>query len=105
MCQLQAYSKVIQLLPIHVYILFPILFPFRLLQNTEQSSLCCKVGPRWLSVLNKQGVHGSWMIMDVLCLHTVMKPYTDKLLLKNLFSFKFRFVVMVLQLKEREREF
>ena len=25
---------------IHVYILFQILFPFRLLQNIEQSSLC-----------------------------------------------------------------
>ena len=30
---------------IHVSILFQILFPFRLLQNTEQSSLCCTVGP------------------------------------------------------------
>ena len=30
---------------IHVYILFQILFPFRLLQNIEQSSLCYTVGP------------------------------------------------------------
>ena len=37
---------------IHVSILFQILFPFRLLQNIEQSSLCYTVGPCWLSVLN-----------------------------------------------------
>ena len=30
---------------IHVSILFQILFPFRLLHNTEQSSLCYTVGP------------------------------------------------------------
>lgn len=28
-----------------------ILFPFSLLQNIEQSSLCYTVGPRWLSIL------------------------------------------------------
>ena len=39
---------------IHIYvpILFQILFPFRLLQNIEQSSLCYTVGPCWLSVSN-----------------------------------------------------
>ena len=37
---------------IHVSILFQILFPFRLLQNTEQSSLCYTVGPCRLSILN-----------------------------------------------------
>ena len=37
---------------IHVSILFQILFPFRLLQSIEQSSLCYTVGPRWLSILN-----------------------------------------------------
>ena len=35
----------------HVSILFQILFPFRLLHNTEQSSLCYTVGPGWLSIL------------------------------------------------------
>ena len=35
---------------IHVSILFQILFPFRLLQNIEQSSLCYTVGPCWLSI-------------------------------------------------------
>ena len=35
-----------------VSILFQILFPFRLLQNAEQSSLCYRVGPWWLSILN-----------------------------------------------------
>ena len=37
---------------IHVSILFQILFPFRLLQNTEQISLCYTVGPCWSSILN-----------------------------------------------------
>ena len=37
---------------IHVPILFKILFPFSLLQNTEQSSLCYMVGSCWLSILN-----------------------------------------------------
>ena len=39
---------------IHIYvsILFQILFPFRLLQNIEQSSLCYTVGPCWLFILN-----------------------------------------------------
>ena len=36
---------------IHVSILFQILFPFRLLHNIEQSSLCYTVGPCWLSFL------------------------------------------------------
>ena len=37
---------------IDVSILFQILFPIRLLHNTEQSSLCYTVGPCWLSILN-----------------------------------------------------
>ena len=37
---------------IHTFILFQILFPFRLLWSTEQDSLCYKIGPRWLSILN-----------------------------------------------------
>ena len=36
----------------YVSILFQILFPFRLLHNTEQSSLCYTVSPCWLSILN-----------------------------------------------------
>ena len=35
-----------------VSILFQILFPFRLLHNIEQSTLCYTVGPCWLSILN-----------------------------------------------------
>ena len=35
----------------HVSILFQILFPFRLLQNIEQSSLWHTVSPCWFSVL------------------------------------------------------
>ena len=31
---------------------FQILFPFRLLENIEQDSLCYTVGPCWLSILN-----------------------------------------------------
>jgi len=33
-------------------ILFPNLFPFRLLWNTEQCSLCYTIGPCWLSIIN-----------------------------------------------------
>ena len=36
----------------HVSILFQILFPFKLLQNIEQSSLCYTVRPFLLSILN-----------------------------------------------------
>ena len=36
----------------HVPILFQIIFPFRMLQNIEQSSLCYTVSPCWLSILN-----------------------------------------------------
>ena len=39
-------------IPIQVSILFQILFPFKLLQNIEPSSLCYTVGPCWLSILN-----------------------------------------------------
>ena len=35
-----------------VSILFQILFPFKLLHNIEQSSLCYTVSPCWLSILN-----------------------------------------------------
>ena len=38
-------------LHIHVYILFGILFSFRLLPNIEQSFPCYTVGPCWLSIL------------------------------------------------------
>ena len=37
---------------IHVSILFQVLFPFRLLQDIEQTSLCYTVDPYWLSILN-----------------------------------------------------
>ena len=37
---------------IYISILFQILFPFRLLQNIEQSSQCYTVGPCCLSILN-----------------------------------------------------
>ena len=39
--------------PSPLSILFQILFPFRLLQNIEQSSLCYTVGPYWLFILNR----------------------------------------------------
>ena len=36
---------------IHMYVsIFQILFPFRSIQNIEQNSLCCMVGPCWLSI-------------------------------------------------------
>ena len=34
-----------------MYILFQILFPYRLLQNLEYSSLCYTVGPCCLSII------------------------------------------------------
>ena len=37
---------------IHESILCQVLFPFRLLQSIEQSSLCYTVGPCWLFILN-----------------------------------------------------
>ena len=36
----------------HVSVLFQILFPFSLLQNIVQSSLCSTVGPCWFPILN-----------------------------------------------------
>ena len=36
----------------HISILFKILFPFRLLKSTEQTSLCYTVGPCWLFISN-----------------------------------------------------
>ena len=39
-------------IPVQVYALLQILFPFRLLQNIEPSSLCYIVGLFWLSILN-----------------------------------------------------
>ena len=45
------YLKQITFLKIYMYI-FQILFSFRLLQNIKQRSLCSKVGPCWLSILN-----------------------------------------------------
>ena len=35
-----------------VSIVFQILFPFRLLQNIEQNSLCYAIGVCWLFILN-----------------------------------------------------
>ena len=51
--QLQIYSKVIQFcIHIHVYILFQILFHYRLLQDIKYSSLCFIVGPCCLGVVH-----------------------------------------------------
>ena len=44
----------------HVFTLFKILFPFRLLQSIEQSSLYFTVGPCWLSVLAPPFSHLFW---------------------------------------------
>ena len=39
---------------------FQVLFPLRLLQNIEQSSLYYTIGPYWLSILNiNQYVYGN----------------------------------------------
>ena len=51
LCQFQVYSKVNQPY-VYIYLLFfQILFPYRQLQSTEQSSLCYTVGPYQLSIL------------------------------------------------------
>ena len=39
---------------IHIFILFQILFPYRLSQNIKQSPLCYTIGPCWLSILHIQ---------------------------------------------------
>ena len=49
---------------IHVCILSQILFPFRLLHNIEQSSLCYTVSPHWLSDLNIAGCIGPSQISN-----------------------------------------
>ena len=40
-----------------LFIVFQILFPFKLLQSIEQSSLCYTVGSFWLPILIQQCVH------------------------------------------------
>ena len=54
---------------IHASVLFQILFPIRLLQNIEQSSLCYTIGP-WLSILNI-AVQFQWIKMCSTPLHHV----------------------------------
>ena len=41
----------LQVVHTHIATVFQILFPFRLLQNIEESSLCCTVSPCYLFVL------------------------------------------------------
>ena len=48
LCQFQVYSRVISFIHIHI----SIIFPYRLLQNIEQSFLCYAVGLCRLSVLH-----------------------------------------------------
>ena len=65
---------------IHVSILFQILFPFRLLQNIEQNSLCYAVGPYWLSIL---------YIVVCICQSqtpTLSRPHLSPLVTLSLFS-------------------
>ena len=52
LCYFQVYRKEIQLYIYMFLFFFQILFPFRLLHNIEQRSLCYTVGPYWLSILN-----------------------------------------------------
>ena len=50
LCQFQLYRKSESVIHIYVSILFQILFPYRLLQNIEYSSLCYTVNPCCLSI-------------------------------------------------------
>ena len=45
------FSLYIKVIHLHTHILFQILFPYRLLENIKNSSLCYTVGPCWLSIL------------------------------------------------------
>ena len=54
---------------VHASVLFQILFPVRLLQNIEQSSLCYTIGPCWLSILNIYFKYSA-VSMDQNVLHT-----------------------------------
>ena len=51
---------------IQVSILFQILPSFTVFLNTEQSSLCCMVGPQWLLILN---------IADPLAMYCISRMY------------------------------
>ena len=52
MTQLYTYNSVMYIYThIYLYIIFRILFHYRLWQTIEYSSLCYIVGPGWLSVL------------------------------------------------------
>ena len=51
LCSFQVYSIMIHYTYIYICILLQILFPCSLLQNIEYHSLCCIVGPCYLSVL------------------------------------------------------
>ena len=50
-CTAKWFSYTYIYIVIHIYILFQILFHYRLLQNTEYSSLCYTVGPCCLPIL------------------------------------------------------
>ena len=47
-------------IPIYLSILPQTPLPFKLPHNTEQSSMYCRVGPCWLSILN---IAVSWMLL------------------------------------------
>ena len=46
-----SFRSIYIMLYMYIYILFQIIFPCKLLQNIEYSSLCYIVGPCWLSIL------------------------------------------------------
>ena len=51
MLMLYWFQIYLQVVHTHIATVFQILFPFRLLQNIEESSLCCTVSPCCLFVL------------------------------------------------------
>lgn len=51
------YNRVIQLYKHMLSMLFPVLFPLRLLQSVEQTSPHPAVGPCWVTVLIEQWLH------------------------------------------------
>ena len=50
LCYFQVYELSDSAVCVYIYILFQLLFFYRLLQNIKYSSLCCAVGPCWLSI-------------------------------------------------------
>ena len=76
---------------VHVSILFQTPLPSRLPHNIEQSSMCCTVGPCWLSILNI-----AVCTCPVQTLTISSLPYPHKFVLLSLWVFLFcKFICII----------